>query len=130
MSFVKNQMSKFGTSLGKAAVVGFGALDIYTGYLEQKDNLGGGVGIVQGIGTAALYGSLGLGAGLLVGFGIEAAKAGIEMSQESFKNKRRRNFARPVSDPYNNLYTMRQRSAQVLGRGRSSLGQEARMFHL
>jgi transposase len=57
--------------------------------------------------------------------GLELAKYG----KQNYRQNRQINFGSPVQDNFGTIATMRQRSLQSLGRGRESLGNEARYFH-
>jgi len=109
--------------MGGAAMVGMTGVGIYFESMSTGREYGQGAAIARGVGYSVPY----LGIAMM---GYDVFKMAGNAAWDYQKNQRVSSFSRgQVPDLLGTRATMRQRSQQSLGRGRASLGSEARLFH-
>lgn len=103
---------------------GIAATSIGLGINSYGNDYGAGFGAAYGALSLTIY----VGPAIFIG---ELGYTVLEYGNKVYKENRRTEFGGPekVSDLFGTLATMRQRSAANLSRGRSILGQEARLYH-
>jgi hypothetical protein len=117
-------LSKIKRPFGLALTAGFVGLGVYAEAMTTGKEYGYGAGIAKGLLYSVPYITA-------ASFVYEAGKGIGNAAFDHQKSKRQTSFAKPPGTPdlFGHMYTMRQRSAHNLSRGRSLVGQEARLLH-
>lgn len=103
-----------------AAAMGLGT---YFGYEVYGKKYGAGVAIGYGVMSALPW----IGGGIMA---AEMGEAALEGGQQYYKERARRaRFGAALADPWEIQSQQRLRALEKIGRGRSSLGSEARSTH-
>lgn len=112
-------------AIGSPLIATTTAIGMYGSYSMYKDTLGPAGSLMFG----ALQMRLGFGAGLALYAATEGTYSAMKYGHQEYRRRRQLNFGNGNQDWYGHGATMRQRSVQLMGRGRQSIGREARMFH-
>ncbi len=108
--------------LGKGMFTGLVGVGLYFEMMGPGKEYGMGVGIARGVAYATMAPDMAL-------MAYDMGKSIGDTAYASQQARGKSSFSQGQPDLLGTRATMRQRSQQSLGRGRASLGSEARLFH-
>jgi len=114
-------------SMGLLGVAGTG-MSLFAAHQTHAKTYGTGGALAIGAAEAGMF-LLPLPIALPAAAAVYGLPAMKDLGTSIYRDNRRLNMGKPIDDRFGTVATMRQRSASSLQRGRSLLGNEARMLH-